>query len=619
MPTYYKAAEQGATTQINWAEIGKGITDMLSNERNIREQKRAALDEVSRQLGNTLADMPQGEDQNANGVITGFTDAAQKQRLLDDKLFKSGQMDYKTYIARRQNLVDDTKLTFSLAETYQKSYKEKMERYEQLKSQQLEIEAAKEVEGLANFNDSQLYIDPVDCTVKAAKTKKQTINGQEVVVPDKNNIFGVKSLFKNLTIKYDRFDTDAAVKKAADSFGEVQDVIVNAAGIHSNGRITTLLDKTQRRYWEKDPQAMKAISLYESAEKDKIKQIMDNPYNTSSIMTEDMGYTYVKTPEEVAKNPDKFLLKKLDTSTGRLIAVPTDAQKQKVAEFLQTQIRSSIDSKRSAQVTGQLERNEPRAKTEGEMAQKDKEDLARNFGINLGKLIAPKTATEREQARTYFTNRGYGVDVSNQGVRLIKPDKTELFNSFTVDNKLSTKEDMVRSIVGAFKDEKLPEELIVKSAMGAGGDLVNTQFKSSGKPITPTTSPALTAYADHINNNFPGRVWGSSEGIAQKLNQYAASIGGSVEADGDAIIVTAPNGAKSQPIYFGDNAPTDLTAKKENAAAMEAVKKWFVSNPKGKDAVEQATFAENLLQTGAIKPTKKSTTGEAKKKNTHGI
>ena len=42
---------------------------MLSNERKVRESKRAALDEVSRQLGNTLADMPQGEDVNANGVI----------------------------------------------------------------------------------------------------------------------------------------------------------------------------------------------------------------------------------------------------------------------------------------------------------------------------------------------------------------------------------------------------------------------------------------------------------------------------------------------------------------------------------------------------------------------
>ena len=47
--TYYKFAERSAESQINWAEVGKNVTDMLNTEASIREEKKAAIDEASRQ------------------------------------------------------------------------------------------------------------------------------------------------------------------------------------------------------------------------------------------------------------------------------------------------------------------------------------------------------------------------------------------------------------------------------------------------------------------------------------------------------------------------------------------------------------------------------------------
>ena len=40
MATYYKYAERSADSQVNWAEVGKGISDMLADEVKIREEKR---------------------------------------------------------------------------------------------------------------------------------------------------------------------------------------------------------------------------------------------------------------------------------------------------------------------------------------------------------------------------------------------------------------------------------------------------------------------------------------------------------------------------------------------------------------------------------------------------
>ena len=41
MATYYKYAERSADSQVNWAEVGKGISDMLADEVKIREEKKA--------------------------------------------------------------------------------------------------------------------------------------------------------------------------------------------------------------------------------------------------------------------------------------------------------------------------------------------------------------------------------------------------------------------------------------------------------------------------------------------------------------------------------------------------------------------------------------------------
>jgi len=55
MATYYKYAERSADSQINWAEVGKNMSDMLKEETRIREEKKAAIDAASREFGQTLA------------------------------------------------------------------------------------------------------------------------------------------------------------------------------------------------------------------------------------------------------------------------------------------------------------------------------------------------------------------------------------------------------------------------------------------------------------------------------------------------------------------------------------------------------------------------------------
>ena len=128
MATYYKYAERSADSQINWAEVGKDMSDMLKEETRIREEKKAAINAASREYGQVLANSPQGEHEPARQAALKFADNASKYMLMQDKLLKSGQMSLKDYTISRQNLLDGTDNAFTALKDYQSVFAKKMER-----------------------------------------------------------------------------------------------------------------------------------------------------------------------------------------------------------------------------------------------------------------------------------------------------------------------------------------------------------------------------------------------------------------------------------------------------------------------------------------------------------
>jgi len=92
MATAYKYVERQAEDNINWAEVGSNFNNMLKEEMRVREEKKAAIDEASREYQRVLNNVPQGENQDLNGFAIGFADDLQKQMLMQETLLKSGQL-----------------------------------------------------------------------------------------------------------------------------------------------------------------------------------------------------------------------------------------------------------------------------------------------------------------------------------------------------------------------------------------------------------------------------------------------------------------------------------------------------------------------------------------------
>ena len=95
--TYFKYAERNAENRINWADVGKDMTDMLADEARVRGEKKAAIETDFREFGKTLAESPMGESEGFNEFTTEYADSAQEYSLMVNNMLKSGDLKLREY------------------------------------------------------------------------------------------------------------------------------------------------------------------------------------------------------------------------------------------------------------------------------------------------------------------------------------------------------------------------------------------------------------------------------------------------------------------------------------------------------------------------------------------
>lgn len=401
MATYYKYAERSADSQINWAEVGRDVTDMLTEAEKIREQKKAAIDEASRQYGKVLASAPTGEHTGANTWTLNYANDATQARLLQDRLLKSGQLKLKDYLIMRQNLVDGTDQVFNLAKEYQAEYADKMERFKKGESQSLESFLMASVEGFANFNESKALINPTDYTVNVGKMKK----GEDGVYQLTNEVASVSELRNRIKGKFDKFNTRQANEQIATGLASYINAEIRRGSTTRAGQVITIEDAMLR------PGYQKAVD-------DAIESNLQVPFNVSSILTEDIGfdrktgkeYSFTFDKEQAAKDGSLILLQ-LDPTSGMPTPQFTKDQKAAVKDFMKGQIEQMI--KRKEEISTFIE---PRADAATLAYSKDAKD-AQDFGTMMSYLYSG-TPEQVQTAQTYFNGlpNVMGIDRTRTGV-----------------------------------------------------------------------------------------------------------------------------------------------------------------------------------------------------------
>ena len=445
MATYYKYAERAASSQVNWAEIGKNLTDTLQEENKLREEKKAAIDEATRQYGLELEKSPQGDDTSLNQWGLDFAAQAQDARLLQDRLLKSGKLKLKDYTIFRQNITDGTNQAFNLLNEYNAEYKKKMERYKSTDpataSQYLEQWLMAQSESFANFKESQLYINPTNFQVNVAM--KKDIKGVMTMSHDPNEFTTVNALRNRIKATFDRFDSDSFVKNKVAALGEEINAYKTAASQTQAGTLGT-------------EESIRVRDGFLEAQAAQLNEALVVPEHVSSILTDELGFytdaSGVKkkfepswdTPPTEGRDPSIIYLK---NENGKVVIDITEEQKEIARKHLTQKMDMMLDFKQTISTYNNPQKpNKTAAEIEEENRMKDLKD-----GYYYWNLVRTGTDAEKQAAINWLNNSNFlttrgveSIGLSDDGKALVinKRDTFQTINGVESGSPAGT--DVVR-------------------------------------------------------------------------------------------------------------------------------------------------------------------------------
>ena len=197
--TFYKFAERSADSQINWAEVGKQLSDVVTEETNVRRDRKAAIDADIASFQDQLNNPPLGEHQGFNDWTTNYAANTQDYALQLERLVKSGKIKTRDYTRMKANLTQGTSDAFDMSTKFQERYAEIVERAKinpetgKPQSQELEQFLMNSTRAMGNYSNSELYIDPPTGRVLLANyTDKKDANGNVVMDEKQSACQGIR-------------------------------------------------------------------------------------------------------------------------------------------------------------------------------------------------------------------------------------------------------------------------------------------------------------------------------------------------------------------------------------------------------------------------------------------
>ena len=585
--TYYNYAERNVDSQINWAEVGKNITDMLSEEARIREEKKAAIDEATRKFGETLANSPQGEHAGMNQWALDYASDAQEARLIQDRLLRSGQLKLRDYNIMRQNITDGTKGAFDLFKEYQEEYKVKMERAKSMDpntaSQYLEQWEMEQAEGFSNFTKSKLYVNPTNGQVSVGKMVYNEDKGVMELSSNPNDFTTINQMRNRIKSKYDKYNVDAVASQWAKGLAKFQKEIKVPGGTKK------ITDPSLRNEFDAAFDAMLKA------------QLEGNPYNTTSILTDYLGsdkngqqYTFTYDETEAQNNPNKDLLKHNPNNPGGsyipdFSTANGKMQYEAAKDYMKTQTIVKLERLEDFQQGPQMQQWQYQI---GQDAKKQDEMS------NMLAMLYSGDDKEVVSAMSFFNGLGGGVKVDRNadGVSFTMIDKDGRKITKNVPFKVGDKEigveNFIRGASSWFLGEKSNPEAAKRAALKSKNRLLNPLVTSTEASINETEDP-MKQYAAAVDSKAQGLMSGDwdEESVAEDLNNKFGSIGFSATVPftyGDFIQITSPDGNKSP----------EINLSKPNSK--QVIADFIKGNIQGATAEEKMRNAYQIISTGAL-------------------
>lgn len=444
MATYYGYAERDANSYVDWGKLGQNLTDTVQAAYKIREDKKAALDKAMQDNYAALANSPTGENQDINGAITGFADNSKQYLLQVNKLLKAGILKPKDYTLIMQNIQEDTKSLFDNAKNWQDAYAKILERNKNSTGSKAELDLAADVAAFGKFKNLNLMINPTTGRVSGAQMTKGP-NG-ELIKGDTKSMQQLNVLMNQPIDKYQLTDKLSALQE---KLGENQISKFTKARRGVNGEIIEIQDKSLK-------------ATFDAAKNGFINEVMANPFNVMSILTDYQGVipgttdAYKVSTNLADRGKPNVILYVDPDGDGSYTPEFTPAQKKAAEQFATDQFLGLIDHKEERAAVAAISDKPFDANAWMAMQQKQRSEI---LGQNLAMAIGGTTQDD--------VNKGIAGLNNLPGIQhVIKDEKNGTMTIYT-DN---TTDPLVYDIKGGL--QKVYNQ-IVQGLVNNSGDKLN--------------------------------------------------------------------------------------------------------------------------------------------------
>lgn len=610
--TYYKYAEREANSQINWAEVSKGLADTITQVDKDRQAKKAAIDEETRKDMLTLADGPKGENTTASEWTIKYANDMMNYRLTIDRLLKQGKMSLRDYQVAAQNSKDATNLVFTISKEYQDQYKVIMDRARTIgengmaQSSRLEPELAAMNESLANISSTVPYINSTNGMVYLATG----VPGEDGVQKMGDNYVSLQALRNRVSAKIDSYSLSDGLSTAASKLGEYTISELGKTNFRRTGVVTDISDPTLR-------------STYTQWENATVKEVMASEYRLASILADNMNInprtgnqytaTYSKKEFDADKSGDLILM---ENQNGSGVIMPRfkEEQRKDAEAFIKGQIKNYIDQKSEKRPF-----QEPGVDYAPEYVVRGASDrrTTRESGNMLAKFYSGDAA-ELQSAVDYFNGLDEVDSVSRtpDGIDVkLSNGKSKSIKFKNPDGSLKTQADFIRSASSLLIGSSADINEVLKGAVPSQKKGFNATGKASAITTTPAKEDVSKEYSSYVNSAIPsilkptevtstyygqkikgfksddGKSILSEEEVADKLNSSLQNLGFEVSVPtryGNYIKIRNKDGVETE-VSIDD--PT---------TALKAIQGFVVGNVPGKDAIAQTTYLKDLKSKGVF-------------------
>lgn len=513
--TYYGYVERDDKAYVDWASIGKTITDDLIRVGNERTQKREQLEtDVTNSLS-TFEKLTANQPPIASEYYMTAAENMRNWMLQQQKLMKAGQISVSDFTRKRQVLMDGVEQMAANSKLYNAWLQENMDRLDVSSKREKFIQT--EAEKFSTNNNLSLFIDDKGYM-------QNTIVGPNGEISQNPKDFqSVNNLYVTMNDRDNGYDVIGQVSKRVTPLGDY----IRAK--RSQG-VLTLKDIMQ------NPEYIKA-------ENDIIASMMSNDVQLGSILADfDNTYDYTFSEEEAKNNPNLILLKQ--NGMGTQIPQVTEEQRKVAEELLRAQIRVQLD---------RVETPMPIQQEQQWQYQRGQEQRREQQNVGMWHSLAFGTASEQNTAANQLLGsqkaRGLGlvkIEPSGTKVKLTYDGSgsmqagTRTFDASgktarewaAIGNELHGVDDVNRALTAAGVSN--PGQVFTGSLQGTSAERTRTNIMQD----VPT-------YVESNLSGIDDADFTSKEEttMVAKLRPALSSLGFKVETGSwwnDEVVITAP-------------------------------------------------------------------------------